>query len=123
MEEIINTTKQINAENLVMGLVFILLGVAIGVFKITWLIAGSSALSYMDEEVVDYIAIFFGLFLGSLGGFFILSAFNLDIINYLHSSMAGAFVMLFALIFAVLCTCVIAMIRSYKKKNKDKYSY
>ena len=125
MEKIINVIEQvINSKNVgvvIMGLLFIVIGILIGVYKQTWLIAGSSALSYMEEEVVDYLAIFFGLFLGFLGGFMSLGVFictYFDSMDYFRSPATGFLLMLFAFFLAFLCLIVIAMIRRYREKNK-----
>ena len=128
MGKIINVIEQIiNSKNIwvvVIGLLFILLGVAIGVFKQTWLIAGSSALSYMEENVVDYLAIFFGLFAGILGGIiflgmFICAYFNINFKDYFNSPLSGIFPLLSAFFLAILCLIVIAIIRTRKEKNKE----
>ena len=126
MEKIINVIEQvINSKDIwivAFGLLLLLFGIAIGVFKQTWLIAGSNALSYMkDDEVEDYLVIFVGLFAGILGGItffgvFICTYFN--IMDYLHSPLIFLFLMLSAFFLAILCLIVIAMIRTHKEKNK-----
>jgi len=111
--------KYVNVEAIVAGLLLISAGIAIGVFKVVkiWLVAGS----YLDEKSEDFMAIFIGLFLGLLGGIVILSTFNLSIMNYFHSTMAGAFLLFFPLLFAFLCTAVITWIKIKKEKDKESY--
>ena len=123
MGEIINVIKQvINSENIgvaVIGLLFILIGIAIGVFKQTWLIAGSSALSYMEDEAVDYIAIFFGLLIGILGGVLLLGAFIGTYFDNIFSiNFGGILPLLIAFILAILCLIVIGIYKKKRKKNQ-----
>jgi len=124
MENFINVIEQvINSKNIwvaVIGLLFIVLGIVIGVFKQTWLISGSSFFSYMEDETVDYIAIFVGLFVGIIGGYMFLGVFiftYFDIMDYFHR-FASLFLLLSALFLAILCLLIIVKIKNNKEKNK-----
>jgi len=119
IEQVINS-KDIGA--VIGGLLLIVCGIAIGVFKQTWLIAGSTFLAYMKEEAENYVAIFVGLFIGLLGGIMFLGVFictYFEITEYSHNS--ALFMVLFALLLAFLGLFLIVKIKNYKgKKNHDK---
>ena len=121
IKNVIELVLYTNLRLLVIGLLLILVGVAIGIFKLTWLI-GSSTLSYMEDDVVDYLTIFFGLFSGLLGikflGVFICTYFEI-MYHIIYSPLFDVYFNLFAFFLAVLCLIVIAMIRTRKKKNKE----
>jgi len=119
MGEIINVIEQvINSKDIgvvVASLLLILVGVAVGVFKI----AGTGSLVVMEEEAKNYVAIFTGLFLGLLGGIIFLGVFictYFNIMDYFHKRYFFLFLMLFAFILALLCFIVIVK----KKNNKEK---
>ena len=115
--------KSGNVKNIIGGLILILLGIVIGVFKQTWLIAGSSltSLTYQDDEAVDHVATFVGLFIGLVGGISILDVFirpYFNIWDYFDNSIAGMLFMLSAFFIAFLCFIAIVLLRT--KKGEDE---
>ena len=102
------------------GFLFILIAIVVGVFKQTWLIAGSSltSLTYQDDEAVDHVATFVGLFIGLVGGISILDVFirpYFNIWDYFDNSIAGMLFMLSAFFIAFLCFITIVLIRTKKR--------
>jgi magnesium-transporting ATPase (P-type) len=74
------------------GLLFILIAIAVGVFKQTWLISGVNTMSREKKAKMDldYVAKYFGLIFGILGGIMFLGVFictYFGIMNYFHRSM------------------------------------
>ena len=103
----------------IIGLLFIVMGVVMGVFKRIGRIQGIS--DPHSEEGENYVAIFFGLLFGFFGGFMSLGVFictYFDIMDYFRSPATGFLLMLFAFFLAFLCLIVIAMVRNYREKNK-----
>ena len=124
MGKIINVIEQvINSESIwvvAIGLLLIVCGIAVGVFKQTWLLSGSSHLTFMDDDAVDYIAIFMGFFIGILGAIIFFSVFvctYFDVLDYFYNNVF-LYLMLFALILAFLCFIVIVMKKEKNKKNE-----
>ena len=73
----------------VVGLLFIVIAIVIGVFKQYWLIAGVNTAPKKELEKIDleYVGKYCGIFLGILGLSFMLSPFifrYLNIMNYFH---------------------------------------
>ena len=118
MGEIINVIKQvINSEAAflfaVIGLVFIVIGVALGIFKPSWLHLQRSPFSYDESE---YEAIFTGLLMGILGGIMFFGVFictYFEIMDYFLSSFM--YLALFAFLLAIF---IVAVIYYYNKKYK-----
>jgi hypothetical protein len=118
VEKVVNIIKQIEVGNLVVGLVILLIGIAIYVFKPNLLFT-ATLIHNLNEKSEDYLIMFFGLFLAILGGIVVLYGFNFEIMNYFNSLMSGGFPLLFAFLFAILCLFVIVWIRTKKEKNKQ----
>ena len=82
--------KQFIMSGEIPGLLFVALGVIVGVFKQHWLIAGVNAASSKELEKVDivYVRKYFGIFCGGFGALLFFSPFvfrYLDIMMYYHS--------------------------------------
>jgi len=121
MGKIVNVIEQvINSKDfgaVIMGLLFIVIGILIVVFKPYWVLAGRG--QYFNEKEEDYALIFSGLFLGFLGG---MMSFGVFVCTYFDISLTniGISVLLIPLLLAILCLFVIVMIRNYREKNKKK---
>ena len=117
MEIIIDYLRQGYA---IIGLIFIVIGVIVGVFKQHWLIAGlntksSSELAEMD---LNYFTKYFGLFFGVLGVILVLSPFLFNLFNVdpeLRRTIFGIAIVAFVA-FILLFFNVIKRKRIYKKK-------
>ena len=73
----------------VVGLLFIIIAIVIGVFKQDWLIAGVNTTPKKELEKIDleYVGKYFGIFFGIFGLSLMLSPFifrYLNIMNYFH---------------------------------------
>ena len=119
MGEIINVIEQvINSKDfgaVIMGLLFIVIGILIIVFKPHWILTGGQ---YFNEREEDYALIFLGFFFGFFGGMMSLGVF---VCRYFDISLTniGISVFLIPLFLAVLCLLVIVMVRNYREKNKE----
>ena len=115
--------KSQDAWVLIVGLVFILIGVVVGVFKQTGLIAGINTMSKEKKAKMDmdYLAKYFGLFFGIFGGVIIFGVFictYLNIMNYFHHSMP--IVILSFCAFIILFFNVIKRKRIYNKNDASQ---
>ena len=102
------------------GVLFILIGIVVGVFKQTGLIAGVNTMPKEKKAKMDmdYLAKYFGLFFGIFGGIMVLGVFictYLNIMNYYHRSMPIAILSFCA--FIILYFNVIKRKRIYNKKD------
>ena len=103
----------------IIGLLFIVMGVVMGVFKRIGHIQGIS--DPHSEEGENYVAIFFGLLFGFFGGFMSLGVFvctYFDSMDYCSSLFP--FMMISTFFLAILSLLVIAMIKKYREKNKNQ---
>ena len=113
--------KYVDTSPMVIGLLFIVIGILIGVFKQTWLIAGVNTMSKKElaKMDLDYVGKWFGIFSGVFGGIFILSQFifkYLNIMNYYHYFILIS-IFVFC-VFLILYFNVIKKDRIYKKTEK-----
>jgi hypothetical protein len=102
------------------GLLFVLIGIVVGVFKQTWLISGVNTMSKEKKAKMDldYVAKYFGLFFGIFGGIMISGVFicsYLNVMNYFHRSMPIAIISFCA--FIILYFNVFKRKRIYKKNT------
>ena len=107
--------------HVVIGLLFIVIGIVVGVFKQHWLIAGlntksSSELTKMD---LDYVTKYFGLFFGILGILLVFSPLLFNLFNVSHEARSTIFiiVILSFIAFILLFFEVIKRKRVYNKKD------
>jgi hypothetical protein len=141
MDKNVNFIEQVfKSENVVIvgtGLLFILIAIVVGVFKQTWLIAGVNTMSKEKKATMDldYVAKYFGLIFGILGGIMFLGVFictYFGIMNYFHRSMP--FLILGSCAFLILFFNVFKRKRIYNKnagqtktdlqsKNKSKRNW
>ena len=124
MDKTVNIFEQVFKSHdvgvLGVGLLFILIGIVVGVFKQTGLIAGVNTMSREKKAKMDmdYLAKYFGLFFGIFGGIMIVGVFictYLNIMNYFHRSMPIAILSFCA--FIILYFNVIKRKRIYNKND------
>ena len=108
--------------HVVVGLLFIVIGIIAGVFKQHWVIAGlntksSSELAEMD---LDYVTKYFGLFFGILGTLLVFSPLLFNLFNVSHQARSTIFiiVILSFIAFILLYFNVIKRKRIYNKKMR-----
>ena len=127
MDKTVNIFEQVfkfqNGGGLGVGLLFILLGIVVGVFKQTGLIAGINTMprEKLAKMDMDYLAKYFGLFFGVFGGIMILGVFictYLNIMNYFHRSMPVSILSFCA--FIILYFNVIKRKRIYNKNDASQ---
>ena len=118
MDKNVNVIEQVfKSENVViagLGLLFILIAIAVGVFKQTWLISGVNTMSKEKKAKMDldYVAKYFGLIFGLLGGIMFLGVFicsYFGIMNYFHRSMPFLII--------GFCTFLILFFNVFKRKR------
>ena len=108
MEEIINFIKQffkyVEIGSILMGLVFIVIAIVVGVFKQYWLIGG--VITTPEKELkkidLDYVGKYFGIFFGVFGAIVILATIicgYLNIMKYFHRFMPVAILAFVASLF------------------------
>jgi len=96
------------------GLLFVLIGIVVGVFKQTWLISGVNTMSKEKKAKMDldYVAKYFGLFFGIFGGIMILGVLlcsYLNVMNYLHRCLPIAIISF--------CAFIILYFNVFKRKR------
>jgi len=116
MDIIINYVKQVN---FIIGLIFTLIGIIVGVFKQYWLIAGLNTKtgSELAEIDLDYVTKYFGIFFGVLGLFLMLCplVFNYFEVNENEQTKVIMIAVVSVVLFIPLYFNVIKRKRVYKK--------
>ena len=117
MDIIINYVKQVH---FILGLIFILIGIIVGVFKQYWLIAGLNTKtgSELAEIDLDYVTKYFGIFFGVLGLFLMLCplVFNYLEVNENEQTKVIMIAIISVVLFIPLYFNVLKRKRVYKKK-------
>ena len=102
------------------GLLFIVIGIVVGVFKQYWLIAGLNTKSGKELAKIDldYVTKYFGLFFGILGLLLVLSPILFDCLNVTHENrnIIIPIVIVSFIAFILLFFNVIKRKRVYSKK-------
>ena len=124
MDKTVNIIEQVIKSGggvVLVGLLFILIAIIVGVFKQTWLIAGVNTMpkEKLAKMDLEYVAKYFGLFLGIFGGIVTLSPFifiYLNIMKYFFGFL-GISTLAFCT-FMILYFNVIKRKRIYKENVK-----
>jgi len=103
------------------GLLFIVIGIVVGVFKQYWLIAGLNTKSGKELAKIDldYVTKYFGLFFGIFGLFLVLSPIIFDCFNITQEGRNTIIpiVIISFVVFILLYFNVIKRKRVYKKNE------
>ena len=113
MDIIKQVLSSLDVEALIIGLLFIVIGIVVGVFKQYWLIAGVNTAPKKELEKIDlnYVGKYFGIFCGGLGVILIVGQFV-----FLYFNIRGYM----TIFFPIMILLFVVFLFTYGHLKKDR---